>query len=134
MDPPWHGHPRHGKGQPWPVSNGFLQMKRNLDEKMCKLSQSVRLTINFGKLMRQQPLLKLPKCILRVAEKLFRHPLKSQAPGCKQRLESIIVIMDEHLMNPFPLSSKAACIAFTSTQQSTDPTDPKMELPSTQPV
>ena len=113
----------------WPSSTwerSTLASLWNLDEKMCKLSQSVRLTINFGKLMRQPTLLKLPKCILRVAEKLFRHPLKSQAPGCKHRLESIIIIMDEHLMNPFPLSSKAAVyIAFTSTQKSTTPTAPK---------
>lgn len=69
-----------GKVNPGQFQMGFLQTKRNLDEEMCKLSQSVRLAVNFGKLMPQPTLLKLPKCILRVAEKLFRHPLKSQAP------------------------------------------------------
>lgn len=96
-----------------PVSTGISsnETKRNLDEKMCKLSQSVPLAVNFGKLM--PTLLKLPKCILRVAEKLFRHPLKSQAPGGKRRRESII-IMDEDL-KPFPGSSTAFYIAFHPT-------------------
>lgn len=64
--------------------------------------------------MPQPTLLKLPKCILRVEEKLFRHPLKSQAPGCKRRRESIF-IMDEDLMNPLPGSSTAFYIAFHPT-------------------
>ena len=128
MDPPWHGHPR---GQ---FQMGFLQTKRNLHEKMCTLPLSVRLAVNFAKLMPQPTLLKLPKCILRVAEKLFRHPLKSQAPGCKRRRESII-LMDEDLMKPFPGSSTA----FISLLYGLPPSNPRiprhqMEVPSIQPV